>query len=126
MMMLAISLLAGTVANLLIDGPSTLVAAGRLSLESWFLVVGMAIVCTVIGYSVWFIVIRECPINVAALTVFAQAIFGAGIAALWLGERLRWGQLLGCLTIVAGLVIGLSRQIERPAQNSVSVFPRAK
>jgi drug/metabolite transporter (DMT)-like permease len=36
------------------------------------------------------------------------------IAALWLGEQLHWGQLLGSISIVAGLVLGLSRQIKRP------------
>ena len=54
--------------------------------------------------------------NVAALTIFAQSVFGVAIAALWLGEKLHWGQLLGSIVIVAGLVLGLSRQIQRPAQ----------
>ena len=55
------------------------------------------------------------PVNVAALTIFAQSVFGVAIAALWLGEKLHWGQLLGSLTIVAGLALGLSRQIKGPA-----------
>ena len=73
----------------------------------------MGVICTAIGYTVWFIVIRECPISVAALTIFAQSVFGVAIAALWVGEKLHWGHLLGSLTIVAGLVIGLSRQIQK-------------
>jgi len=113
--MLAITLLAGTAANLLIDGPTTLRAARTLPPTAWVLLLGLAIVCTAIGYTVWFVVIRECPVNVAALTIFAQSVFGVAIAALWLGEKLHWGQLLGSLTIVAGLVLGLSRQIRRPA-----------
>jgi drug/metabolite transporter (DMT)-like permease len=56
-------------------------------------------------------VIRDCPVNVAALTVFAQSLFGVALASLWVGEPLRWGQLFGCLAIVAGLVLGLSRQV---------------
>ena len=59
-------------------------------------------------------VIRECPVNIAALTVFAQAIFGVGLAVLWAHEPLRLGQLLGCDDIAAGLVLGLSRQITPP------------
>ena len=112
MKMLAISLLVGTVANLLIDGPRTLAAAAVLPPRAWILLLGLAVVCTAVGYSVWFIVIRECPVNVAALTIFAQSVFGVAVAALWLGEKLYWGQLLGSLTIVAGLVVGLSRQIK--------------
>jgi drug/metabolite transporter (DMT)-like permease len=112
MKMLAVSLVVGTVANLLIDGSSTFAAAKTLSGRGWLLVFGLAIICTAIGYSLWFMVIRECPVNVAALTVFSQSVFGVGLAALWLGETLRWEQAAGCLTIVAGLVLGLSRQIK--------------
>jgi len=46
---------------------------------------------------------------------FAQSVFGVTIAALWVGEKLHWGQLLGSLAIVAGLVLGLSRQIQLPS-----------
>ena len=110
---LTLSLLAGTAANFLIDGPQTLHAARTLPLQAWVLLFSLAIICTAIGYSLWFIVIRECPVNVAALTIFAQSVFGVAIAALWVGEKLHWGQLLGSVTIVAGLVLGLSRQIRR-------------
>jgi drug/metabolite transporter (DMT)-like permease len=113
MKMLAISLLVGTAANLLIDGSSTFTAARALSPKAWALVALLAVVCTAVGYTVWFVVIRECPINVAALTVFAQSVFGVLIAAVWLGEKLRWDQLLGSMAIVAGLVVGLSRQVRR-------------
>jgi drug/metabolite transporter (DMT)-like permease len=112
MKMLAISLLVGTLANLLIDGRSTVSAAWTLSAQGWVLLMALAVVCTAIGYSVWFVVIRECPLNLAALTVFAQSVFGVALAAVWLSEPLHWGQLFGCLAIVAGLVLGLSRQIQ--------------
>lgn len=95
MKMLAISLVVGTVVNLLIDGGSTLAAAQNLSARAWGLLVFLAVVCTGIGYSLWFIVIRDCPISVAALTVFAQSVFGVVLAALWLGEKLHWGHLVG-------------------------------
>ena len=116
MKMLAISLLVGTAANLAIDGPRTLAAARDLPGEAWLIIVLLAVVCTVIGYSVWFLVIREAPVSVAALTVFSQSVFGVALASLWLHERLRWDQFLGCLAIVAGLVVGLSRQV-KPAAN---------
>ena len=125
MKMLAISLLFGTAANLLIDGRTTLRAAQTLPAQAWFLLLALAIVCTAIGYSVWFIVIRECPVNVAALTIFVQSVFGVAIAALWLGEKLHWGQLLGSIAIVAGLVLGLSRQIQRPAHRDNTLAERS-
>ena len=118
MKMLAVSLAVGTAANLLIDGRSTIAAALILPVQAWMLLLALAIVCTAIGYSLWFMVIRECPVNVAALTVFAQSIFGVVIATVWLHEKLHWGQFFGCLTIMAGLALGLSRQI-RPETRPV-------
>jgi drug/metabolite transporter (DMT)-like permease len=112
MKILTVALVAGTGVNLLIDGPQTLHAAQSLPLMAWLLLLGLAVLCTVLGYSVWLVVIRECPINVAALTIFAQSVFGVALAALWLHEKLHWGHLFGSLTIVAGLVLGLSRQIQ--------------
>jgi drug/metabolite transporter (DMT)-like permease len=112
MKMLAISLVVGTALNLIIDGHATFRAASALTGKAWALLLALAIICTSIGYSVWFMIIRECPVNIAALTVFSQSIFGVAIAAVWIREEVHWGHLLGSLVIVAGLVIGLSRQIK--------------
>jgi drug/metabolite transporter (DMT)-like permease len=112
MKMLTVSLLAGTVGNLALDGGSTMAAARLLPVSTWGLLLTQALICTTLGYTIWFVIIRECPISVAALTVFAQSVFGVAIAAVWVGEKLRWDQLLGCLTIVGGLVFGLSRQLK--------------
>ena len=109
--MLTISLVTGTVANLLIDGRQTIAEARTIPLNGWVLLLAMALVCTAFGYSFWFVVIRECPVNVAALTIFAQAAFGVMIAVLWLREPLHWGQVWGSVAIVAGLGVGLSRQV---------------
>jgi drug/metabolite transporter (DMT)-like permease len=122
--MLALALAVGTVVNLLIDGQQTFRVAQTLPLQAWGLLLGLAVICTAVGYSVWFIVIGECPVNVAALTIFAQSVFGVAIAALWVGERLHWGQLSGSITIVAGLVLGLSRQIKRPATGGAAAVMR--
>jgi drug/metabolite transporter (DMT)-like permease len=112
MKMVAISILVGTVANLLIDGRDTLAKVQTLTPMAWFLIAAMALICTAVGYSLWFVIIRDCPVNVAALTIFSQAVFGVGIAAIWVHEKLHWGQLWGSLAILAGLVFGLSRQIK--------------
>jgi len=111
MRMLAISLTAGTLVNLLIDGPNTFRAALGLPVQAWILLVALGLICTTIGYTIWFVVIRDCPVNVAALTVFAQSVFGVALAGLWIHEQLHWGQLLGSIAIVTGLAWGLSRQI---------------
>jgi drug/metabolite transporter (DMT)-like permease len=111
--MLAISILVGTAANLIIDGRTTMAAAGALSFKAWALLVAMAIICTAVGYTLWFVIIRDCPVNLAALTIFSQSVFGVAIAGFWLKEKLSWDQLWGSATILLGLAIGFSRQIKK-------------
>jgi drug/metabolite transporter (DMT)-like permease len=112
MKILTLSLIFGTVANVLIDGRETFAAARVMPLHLWWLLAYLAIICTAVGYAVWFVVIRETDVNVAALTIFAQPLAGVAIAGYWLHEPLHWGQFWGCVAIVAGLVLGLSRQIK--------------
>ncbi len=119
MKMIALSLGVGTAGNLLIDGPATIAAAGQLSGQAWLLVLVLAFVCTTLGYTFWFLAIREGELNVAAMTIFAQPVFGVAIARLWLGETLHWGQFWGSAAIVVGLVIGLSRQIRANPVRSI-------
>lgn len=108
-----VALLAGTLVNGVLDGPRTLRAAVALPLPAWGLMAYLVIICTVIGYVAWFVVIRETEVNVTVLTVFLQPVVGLIIATVTLNESLRLGQLWGSLAIVLGLVIGLSRQIRR-------------
>ncbi len=119
----ALSLVAGMVANLLIDGRQTLSAAVALSWSQWILVLVLAWVCTAFGYVFWFLVIRDGEVNVAALTIYAQPVFGVLLASLWIGEQLHWGHLWGSCAIVIGLTIGLSRQIRLPDQPVVKKSP---
>src|SRR5262249_10395879 len=63
MRMLTISLVVGTLINLLIDGRETFHAAHVLPGHAWGLLVALAFICTAVGYTVWFVVIRECPVN---------------------------------------------------------------
>jgi O-acetylserine/cysteine efflux transporter len=120
MKMLAISLLTGTAANVLIDGRATLTAASHLTPEAWGLLFGLAIVCTVVAYTAWFVIIKDCPVSAAALTILLQSVFGAAIAAAWLGERLHWGHVLGTLTIAAGLAVGLAGRTKDAVSNRVA------
>ena len=111
MKVLAVALLAGTIANAGVDGRETLVALQKLPVVPWLLLSGLAVICTIAGYGFWFVVIRENDVNVPVLTIFTQPFFGIALAALWAGEPLHWGQLWGGLVIAAGLIVGLSRQI---------------
>jgi drug/metabolite transporter (DMT)-like permease len=110
---LAVALMSGTAVNLFVDGPSTIRAATAMPGWAWLLLAYLSLICTLAGYSLWFAVIRETEVNVAALTIFIQPVVGAAVAVAWLHESLRWGQLWGSLAIVAGLIIGLSRQVKQ-------------
>jgi len=100
------------VVNCGLDGRQTFAAARSMTVGAWWLIAYLALINTLIGYALWFVVIRETEINVTVLTVFIQPVVGVLIATLALKETLRWGQLWGSLAIVSGLVIALSRQIK--------------
>ena len=110
---LACALFGAALANLLFDGSQTMRAAATLRWSDWAMLAYMAIVCTVIGYAMWFEVIRTVPVNVVALTIFVQPVAGVPLALWYLHEPLHWGQLWGSLVIAAGLLLGLSRQVSR-------------
>ena len=112
---LAIAIASGAVTNFLMGGASTVRAAEMLSLWDWTLITYLAVVCTVAGYLLWFAVIRDTEINIAALTIFVQPVAGTAIAVLLLGESLQWGQVLG------GMVIGAALLVEFSSPNPVSV-----
>jgi len=107
MKLLAVSLAAGTLVNLAIDGPTTLKAAQQMPASAWAWVAYLSIICTSLGYGLWLVVIRETDVNVTAMTILAQPVAGVPVAVLWLGERLHAGHFWGSAAIIAGLVIGL-------------------
>jgi drug/metabolite transporter (DMT)-like permease len=110
-----LSLAAGVLVNLALDGHSTLEAARHLPARGWLEIGFLATICTAIGYTVWFAAIRHLPVNAVAMTVFTQPFAGTAIAILLLGEQPHWGQLWGGLAIAAGLVLGL-RQVNGGAE----------
>jgi drug/metabolite transporter (DMT)-like permease len=105
---LIIACLAGTIVNLLLDGIPTAKAMVLMPPRAWLLVLYLSLVCTLVGYSVWFVVVREVPVSTAALTIFVQPLLGCAIAVIWLGEKLPVGKITGGAVIMIGLLIGLS------------------
>lgn len=110
---LGVAIVSGTLVNLVLDGPATLAVVVHLPAKIWAMIAYLTLICTVLGYSLWFVVIREAEVNVAALTVFLQPVISLLFSVCWLKESLRWGQLWGSLLILAGLALGLSRQLRR-------------
>lgn len=111
---LAVAIASGALVNVVTNARSALHAAAGLTLLDWALVAYLSLICTLGGYALWFAVIRETKVNNAALTVFIQPVAGSVLAMVCLGEALHWGQVMGGLVILGGLLIGFSR----PAGNS--------
>lgn len=117
------SLSVGTMVNLALDGPGMLRALPRLEFLHWLVIAYLVVLCTVVGYLLWFFAIRETPVSIVASTVFMQPLAGVLFALLLVDETPRWSQLGGAIFIAAGLVVALSgpsaRSVEpgdRPAR----------
>ena len=123
---LAVALFAGTGMNLLWDGPRLALALPTLPASAWGMLLYLSLVCTVFGYGLWLVVIRETPVNVTALTIFIQPIAGLLIAMVWLHESAHWGQLWGIVAILTGLAIGLRRTVRFKGSKSQVVPPADK
>lgn len=118
--LLAGGLLAGTAANVALDlfnGTPTFSAIPHLTPQTWLLLAYLVLICTLVGYSLWYLVIRETEVNVTGLTVFAQPVAGLMLSVIWVGEALHWGQFWGSLAIIAGLVIALRPDRARVPQS---------
>lgn len=106
---LALAVAGGAAVNLAIDGNRTWHAAVGLPWTAWLVMGYLALICTVAGYALWLVVIKETPVSLTALTIFIQPVAGVIIAALWLGEAVHWRQLWGGLAIFVGLWISRRR-----------------
>lgn len=123
--LLGVSLLAGTAANLAVEAAlgraPQYAALGALPWTAWALFAYLAIICTVVGYALWYVVIRETEVNVTALTVFVQPLAGLFLSTVFLGEKLHSGQLWGSLAIAIGLALGLRRNHRSAADGGATV-----
>jgi drug/metabolite transporter (DMT)-like permease len=122
--LLGAALIVGTGVNVAIDLSThapTFTALQFLPAKAWLLLLYLALVCTLIGYSLWYVVIRETEVNLTGLTVFVQPVAGLIISVLWVGESLHWGQLWGSLAIIAGLFIALRPEGRRINGNLAAV-----
>ena len=109
-----LALVAGSILNFLLDGGQTWSSARMLGARHWWMLIYLAMLCTVLGYSLWYRIIRETPVNVMALTIFVQPLAGVPMAVLVLGEPLHWGMAWGSAAIVAGLLCGMQFRTSGP------------
>lgn len=108
--------------------PAALLEWGRPVLWSprLFLALGFSIlVAGILATTIWFrLVSRVGPVKAAAFH-FLSPPFGVGIAALLLGERFGWTDIVGSLVIAAGiLMVQLARVAPAPAGDQRSPTAR--
>ncbi|WP_168193184.1 EamA family transporter [Rhodophyticola sp. CCM32] len=89
------------------EGPDPLATMLALSGLGWLSVIYVALVSTVLGYSLWGALLSRH--RAADITPFALLIPVVGIAtaALVLGERLSLVEVIGALVIMAGLALSV-------------------
>lgn len=108
----AVALGAGTLANFLLLLPEASIHTTRiaaLSLEGWVSVAALGIILTAIGYSLWYVVIREVPVSVASMTIYLQPIVATLLAIAVAGETPHAGHAWGSIAIIAGVILGIQR-----------------
>ena len=65
---------------------------------------------TVAGLYMWLGLLRRVPARVAASVQYLQPIFGIGVAAMFLGDRLGLAFVMGSALVLVGLGMTLSRR----------------
>ncbi|WP_136659057.1 EamA family transporter [Nitratireductor sp. XY-223] len=81
----------------------------------WSAVVYLGIVMTVIGYSLWYSLVRRHPLNQIAPFLLMLPVFSVAGGALFLGERLTPQVMIGGAIVIAGVAFILTeRQRSEP------------
>ncbi len=93
--------------SLAVEGPAPLATVAALSLQGWIAVVYVALISTVLGYSLWGALLARH--RAADVTPFALLIPVVGIATsgLVLGERLTGIEVIGAMIILTGLALAV-------------------
>ncbi|WP_338926638.1 EamA family transporter [Mycetohabitans endofungorum] len=101
------------------EGPAQIWSSlGQISAASFFAVIYLAFVATLLGYSLWGGLLTRYPAAQVAPFSLLVPIVGLSAAALWLGEALTLPQWLGAVLVMGGLLVnvfgrGLSDRLAR-------------
>jgi drug/metabolite transporter (DMT)-like permease len=117
---LSIALISGTICNLFIEGKNIIKAIPSISLKDWLLLLYLACLCTMLGYYVWFLIIKKIDVNLAALTILFQPISGIPMAIFLLNEKPHSGLLWGGIMIAVAICIGLIKKNPQTIQSRSS------
>ncbi|MCZ7585998.1 MAG: DMT family transporter [Deltaproteobacteria bacterium] len=83
-------------------------AAGALGVSDWLLLsVYLALLCTIVGYTFWFVALKDDAAARVAITIFSQPVIGVLIAWIWVDETPTLAQGFGGAVILAAVAIAL-------------------
>jgi len=91
-------------------------ATGLTGADWLVLTLYLALLCTVVGYTFWFIALRETPAAKVTITIFTQPAVGIVIAWLWVNEQPTPVQLLGTGVILCGVALAVVRPRRSPRE----------
>ncbi|HEY3316463.1 MAG TPA: EamA family transporter, partial [Bacillota bacterium] len=75
----------------------------HLTPGTWVAVIYLGIVCTAVGYSLWYYALQSVTASVASTSVYLEPLVTAILAMAILGERLHTFTVIGGVAIVAGI-----------------------
>lgn len=109
--LIAWMVLAGFAANLAAHFPLlTTSAAAQISPAGWLNLAWLGLFCSVLGYWVWFFLIKKIPVNQLVLSLFLQPILGSFLAVILLKEKMDRQTLLGSAFVLLTLLTWLFKR----------------
>ena len=92
------------VLGLCLQHPASLLAVGSGTLP-WAILFVLAIGPTLGGYALFTLALQHIPGRVASLLVMIEAPIASLLAVVWLGEQLRWPQVIGMVLILGAAML---------------------
>jgi drug/metabolite transporter (DMT)-like permease len=73
------------------------------SATAWGSVIFLAVPCTVIGYTLWYILLEHMKAGVLGAYIFIQPVVGVALGIAYQGERLSVGLVVGIILVMMGV-----------------------
>ena len=80
-------------------------SALALSIYSWLAILFLAVTCSVLGYFIWFHVMKQVDAAVASSFLFAEPLITALLAVSFVGEKITAFTIIGGMLIFAGVFL---------------------
>ncbi len=93
--------------SMLIEGPTPFATIWSMSLMGWGAVIYVAVISTLLGYSLWGALLSRHPAAIVTPFALLIPVVGISVAAVVLGERITWVEMVATVLILAGLALAV-------------------